>query len=153
MKPSRLLLALALLTLPGLAGAASPDFAWKGRLGRGQVLRVSGISGSVQATHASGSEASVTAIKSGRSSRLDEITIEATPNADGMTICAVYPARHGGRTRCTAKGIQGEVDDVDNAEVDFTIRVPDGVRLETQQVNGSIEAEDLGGDVEASSVN
>jgi len=152
MKPLPLLLTLALLTLPGVA-AAAPDFEWKGTLARGKVLRVAGISGSVEATRASGSEASVTAVKTGKSSRLDEITIEATPNANGMTICAVYPARHGGRTRCTAKGIQGEVDDVDNAEVEFTVRVPDGVRLETQQVNGSIEAEDLGGDVEASSVN
>ena len=153
MKPLPLLLTLTLLALPAVSGAASPDFAWKGTLARGQVLRVSGISGSVQATHASGSTASVTAIKTGRSSRLDEITIEATPNGNGMTICAVYPTRDGGRTRCEGKGVSGEVDDVDNAEVDFTIRVPDGVRLETQQVNGSIEARDLGGDVEATSVN
>ena len=153
MKPLRLLLTLALLTLPGVVSAASPDFSWKGALARGKVLRVAGISGHIEATRASGSEASVTAVKSGKSDRLDEITIEATPSPSGMTICAVYPARHGGRTRCTTKGIQGEVDDVDNAEVDFTIHVPDGVRLETEQVNGSIEAEDLGGDVQAASVN
>lgn len=154
MKPTRLLLTLALLALPGLAGAAaSPDFEWKGALARGKVLRVQGISGDVQATRASGSEATVTAVKSGKSDRLDEITIEATPSASGMTICVVYPRRHGGRTRCDARGMHGDPIDIDDASVDFTIHVPDGVRLEAEQVNGSIEASDLGGDVEAASVN
>lgn len=152
MKPSRLLWVLALLALPGLA-AASPDFAWKGALTRGKVLHVSGISGNVAATRATGTEASVTAVKTGKRSHFDEVTIEATPSAAGMTICAVYPTRRGGRTRCDAeKGLIGDTEDVDVA-VDFTIHVPDGVRLETEEVNGLIEASGLSGDVEATSVN
>src|SRR2546428_3662702 len=76
------------------------------------------------------------------------------PRPAGMTIHAVYPTRHGGRaTACDReRGLIGQPVDAD-VDVDFTVRVPDGVRFVAQQVNGGIDAGGLSGDIRAETVN
>jgi DUF4097 and DUF4098 domain-containing protein YvlB len=109
----------------------------------------------VTATRSTSRKAVVTAVRSGKESNFERVKIEATPSADGITICALYPLKHGGQMTCESGKVNsggGEIEDV-KVQVDFTIEVPDGVKLQANNVNGSIDALDLGGDIEAKTVN
>src|SRR5437879_884757 len=137
-------LALALcLASPALA--VGPDFSWNADLAAGKTIYVYGINGHVTATRSHSRQASVTAVKLGRESNFDRVRVEATPSAEGITVCALYPLKHGGQMTCQPGKYHsnGEVDDV-KVQVDFTIQVPDGVKLQVGNVNGRIDALDLG---------
>jgi len=146
--------ALALACAPAPAAlAASPDFSWSDALTAGKTISINGLNGHITASRASGRTATVTAVKSGKSSQLDRVHIVATPSAAGITICANYPDKHGGWTDCDPeRGMRGETEDID-VDVDFTVQVPEGVKLEARTVNGGIDASDLASDAEAVTVN
>jgi hypothetical protein len=146
-------LALALcFAAPALA--AGPDFSWNSDLAAGKTIYIFGINGHVTATRTASRKASVTAVKLGKESNFDRVKIEATPSAGGITVCALYPLKHGGQMTCEAGKVNssGEMEDT-KVQVDFTIEVPDGVKLEASNVNGAIDALDLGSDIEAKTVN
>jgi hypothetical protein len=151
-------LALALcLASPALVSpvlAAGPDFSWNADLAAGKTIYVYGIDGHITATRSHSRQASVTAVKLGRESNFDRVRVEATPSAEGVTVCALYPLKHGGETTCQPGKYHsnGEVDDV-KVQVDFTIQVPDGVNLQVGNVNGGIDAVDLASDLEVRTVN
>ena len=82
-----------------------------------------------------------------------------------VTVCAVYPTptgRHYGRDRdghwdgpneCRP-GTSGHMNtDNNDVRVDFTVRVPAGVRFFGKTVNGNIEAQALKSDADVSTVN
>ena len=124
-------------------------WSWSGRVTAGQTLEIRGISGTISADPAAGEQVEVTALKHGRDDDPADVRIEVVEHGGGVTICAVYPGRN---NRCRAGG--GEMHTRDNdVEVDFTVRVPRGVRFEGANVNGDVEATNLGGPVELSTVN
>ena len=64
-------------------------------------------------------------------------------HADGVTICAVYPNVDGrAPNTCEPGGGQMNVRDND-VSVNFTVRVPAGVRFSGNTVNGKVEAHNL----------
>ncbi len=146
-------LPLVLLLAAAAAGpAAAQDFRWSGRLAQGRTLEIRGVNGDVDVTLASGPDVEVTATKKGRDDDPATVKVEAIEHADGVTICAVYPDRRG-RNRC-APGDEYRMNTEDNdVEVRFTVRLPAGVKLDAQSVNGGIEAEGLRSDVVAATVN
>lgn len=150
------LLAIALgavLAVTPAAPAQQPDFEWAGAIAAGRTLEVMGINGRIDAEPASGGTATVRAIKEAkRGADPARVTVEVVEHAEGIRICAVYPTRDGGRTRCDASGVHGKIED-DEVEVDFLVRVPTGVRFVARTVNGGIEARALRGDVQATTVN
>jgi hypothetical protein len=79
------------------------------------------------------------------------VTIEVVEHDEGVTICAVYPGRSG-ENECRPGGGKMNVRNNDT-KVDFTVRVPAGVRFRGHTVNGDVEAEGLEGDVSAHTVN
>jgi hypothetical protein len=142
----------------GRAGVAAQEapFSWSGTLAAGKVLEVQGISGSIRAEAASGSEARVTAKKHGRSGDFGDVEIRAVPGPDGVTICAVYyPEDHeddgcglrDGRSR--HDGHRGSI----RVEVDYVVELPAGVELDAAMVNGDVEVENVRSRVSATSVN
>src|SRR5262249_31176416 len=79
----------------------------------------------------------------------DEVKIQVEDSPDGVTICARYPhSWWGGLNDCNDFGNTNS-----DVQVQFILRVPTGVKLSLNTVNGSIEARDLGGAVGAGSVN
>lgn len=152
---SALALALCLASAMGSpALAAGPDFSWNGELAAGKTIYIFDINGHVTATRSHSRQASVTAVKLGRESNFDRVRVEATPSADGITVCALFPLKHGGQATCQPGkyNSSGEMEDV-KVQVDFTIQVPDGVKLEVATVNGGIDALDLASDLEVKTVN
>ncbi|HEX4602088.1 MAG TPA: DUF4097 family beta strand repeat-containing protein [Gemmatimonadales bacterium] len=146
------LLAAAGLMVPAATAAAQNAFHWKGTLAPGKTIEIRGVNGDVTATAGSG-QVEVSAVKSARRSDPDEVTIQVVEHADGVTICAVYPSDGRRENECLPGG-GGHMSTHDNdVRVDFTVRVPAGVRFSGNTVNGAVEASSLASDVEAKTVN
>lgn len=135
--------ALALAT-PALA----EDFAWHGRLSPGQTLEVKGVNGGITA-EAGGGAAEVTAVKRARRSDPESVQIKAVEHADGVTICVVYPGWGTRGDSCEGGGNTRNND----VQVEFSVKVPAGVKLKAGTVNGAVRVGEVESDVEASSVN
>lgn len=146
---------LALVAFGALVPRARPsDFSWHGQLRPGQSIEIKGVNGTTHAERAAGSEVMVEANKFARHSDVRSVTVQVMPHADGVTICAVYPSSEWGRPNECAPGSGGRMNTNNNdVRVEFTVRVPAGVRFIGRTVNGEVEAESLAGDVAAHTVN
>ena len=140
------------LTLVARAAAAQGEFHWKGKVAAGKTIEIKGVNGDVSAVAGSG-EVDVTGVKSAHRSDPEDVKIEVVPSEDGVTICAVYPSD--GRRENTCE--PGEHDHTstrnNDVRVDFTVRVPEGVRFRGATVNGKVDAANLSSDVDATTVN
>ncbi len=133
---------------------AGEDFHWSGRIAAGKAIEVKGVNGRIVAEAASGGEVEVVAHRSGRRSDPDQVTIEVIEHAGGVTLCALYPTPRGKRANECAPGEGGRMSTNDNdVQVEFTVRVPAGVRFVGRTVNGEIRARGLRADAEAYTVN
>jgi len=133
--------------------AAASDFNWKGHIAPGQEIEIKGINGFVHAERASGDEVQVSATKSGRHNDPNSVDIQVVPHGEGVTICAVYPSSGGRPNECLA-GDGGRMNTHNNdVKVEFTVRVPQGVRFVGRSVNGDVEADSLAADTEVHTVN
>src|SRR3989441_12798193 len=147
-----LLPAAAALTLVPRAAGAQGEFHWKGKVAPGKAIEIKGVNGDVRAVAGSG-EVEVTAVKHARKSNPDDVKIEVVQHEEGVTICAVYPSDGRRENSCDA-GEGGHMNVRDNdVTVDFTVRVPAGVRFLGKTVNGEVAARERSGDVEAKPVN
>lgn len=138
--------------------AASSDsqeeFRWQGRVQPGQTFEIKGVNGNVRAEGYGGNQVEVVATKKGNRSDPKEVEIRVVEHAGGVTICAVYPSDDASRPNDCQPGRGGHTNVRNNdVSVDFTVRVPAGVRFSGRTVNGEVEAERIGSDVEASTVN
>jgi len=157
--------AAAPLPHPAAPAAAQQDFRWSGRLARGEQITVKGIIGDISAEPASGDEVTVTAVRRGRNA--DRVRIEVVRRSEGVVVCAVYPrdaddddgrrwrddddddGRREPRDACSQRNgsTHGEA-----PRVDFTVRVPAGVRVSLASVTGDVYASGLHSPVRAASV-
>ncbi len=137
---------------PGLSRA--DDFRWAESVPAGQTLEIKGVNGAIEATAGAGNQAEVAAIKRGHRSNPADVEIKVVKHPGGVTICAVYPSRSAGRSNECQPGEGGRLGAEDNdVDVHFTVKVPPGVRFVARTVNGSVDADGIGGDVDAHTVN
>jgi hypothetical protein len=125
---------VAAITATGLVPA--DHFHWQGRIPAGQSIEINGVYGSIRAEPASGDRAEVTAFSSGRQLDASELQVEMLQRPDGIMFRAHSP-------ELPADGVR----------IDFTVRVPKGVRFIGRTVNGSVEALSLRSDASAYTVN
>src|SRR5256714_3930122 len=124
--------------------AAQGEFHWKGQLAAGKTIEIKGVNGDISAVAGSG-EVEVTAVKHARKSDPDEVKIAVVPHDGGVTICAMYPS-NGRRDNSCEPDERGHMNTHDNdVVVDFTVRVPAGVRFVGRTVNGGAGAPQLWG--------
>jgi hypothetical protein len=130
------------------------EFRWQGRVAAGRTVEIKGINGDVRAEPSSGSEVEVVANKHARRSNPSEVQIKVIEHEGGVTICAVYPSPDAGRKNDCTVGEKWSSHTRDNdVRVDFTVRVPAGLRFAGRTVNGDVETGAMNGDVEANTVN
>ncbi len=131
------------------------EFRWQGRVAAGQSIEIKGLNGSVRAEGSSGNQVEVVAGKRATRSNPAEVEIRVVEHAGGVTICAVYPSDDATRQNDCQPGKAGRMNNPrgNDVEVNFTVRVPAGVRFIGRTVNGEVEAARIGSDVEASTVN
>jgi hypothetical protein len=122
-------------------------------LAPGKTIRIKGVNGSIYAEPSNGPETEVSAVKRARRSDPDEVKIEVIENNDGVTVCAVYPARWGRKNTCEAGDESHSHVDNNDVQVEFTVRVGRGVRFAGHTVNGGVEARDLEAPVQVHTVN
>lgn len=140
----------AMAAAPSLALARDAEpFSWRGTVAAGKTLEIRGVNGRIDAAGAAGGQIEVDARRHGDSSNPDDVKIEVVEHEGGVTICAVYP---GEGNACKPGGGRMSVRDND-VKVDFTVKVPAGVRLEAATVNGSVQATGIAGPVNVSTVN
>ena len=129
------------------------EFRWSGRIAPGATLEIKGVNGRIAASPSSGREIELVASKRGRRYDPKAVEIAFVEHAGGLTICAVYPSSDGGKNECTpGKGGRMHVRNND-VQVEFVVKLPANVSLVARTVNGSIEADGLGGNLEAYTVN
>lgn len=135
------------------AQSSSDEFRWSGRIAAGRTVEIRGINGDVSAEPSLGGEVEVVAVKKAERSNVREVEVRVVEHAGGVTICAVYPSPDAGRpNECRPDGGNNSVHDND-VQVNFRVRVPQGVHFQGRTVNGNVETGALGGDVDAKTVN
>jgi len=136
------------------SGSSDQDFEWHGRVTIGKTIEIKGVNGGIAVEPTTGSEVEVLAHKSARRSDPEEVQIEVIEHPDGVTVCAVYPTPRGQPANECRPGKGGRMNTKNNdVNVEFTVRVPSGVRFVGRTVNGSIEARRLHADAEGYTVN
>jgi hypothetical protein len=129
------------------------NFHWQGKIAAGATVEIKGVNGGIEASAAPGGDVEVTAVKHARHSDPDGVEVKVVEHEGGVTICAVYPSPGSTPNECRP-GAGGRMQTQNNdTNVDFTVRIPAGVRFVGRTVNGGIEAEALSGDAEAYTVN
>lgn len=175
----RALAAVAIATaavLPaGAAGAQNSGdaFHWEGAVASGRTVIVRNLNGDVRVEPGNGRNVVIDARKSWRRGDPARVRIEARKVGDGDVLaCALWNEE----ASCDENGYhsgsrRGRNDGTNDVSVEFVVRVPEGVRLElntvngdlridgataevgAHTVNGSIDASSLGGPVRARTVN
>lgn len=142
-----------LAAAPCAAFAFQADFNWTGTLNPGQTLEIKGINGSIRAELATGNTIEVTARKTAQRSDPASVRVEVVPSSDSVTICSVYPS-DGSEPNVCEPGSGGHMSTRDNdVEVNYTVKLPAGIRFTPKTVNGGVTAMGLRSDVNAHSVN
>lgn len=132
----------------------SQEFRWSGTIQPGSTLEIKGVNGDVKAEGGSGTQAEILATKTGKDDDPSEVSIELVEHSDGVTVCAVYPQSSGKKPFVCEPGNDGKIGSHENdVVVNFTVRVPRGVNLTAETVNGAVEARSIDGDVRARTVN
>jgi len=137
-----------------LSESQGNPFVLRERLAAGRTLAIRNINGPIKVERADGELVEVTAYRrAGRRGNPEDVRIDVVREDGSLTVCAVYPNFESDRPNtCRFRGGQMNVRDNDT-NVEFTVRVPAGVRLSATTVNGAIDIARLASPVEANTVN
>ena len=151
------LLAAATLAAPAAAQETRDAFEWSGRVAPGRIVYVKNMNGAIRVERG-GSDVEIVARKRWRRGNPEEVRVELQRVGGGdVLVCALwrdgtcsetsYRGRRGG------DGWFGRGDGDDDVSVEFTVRVPEGVRLDLHSVNGGLEVEGATAEVRAQTTN
>jgi len=158
---------VAALSAAAAHAQGKPDFEFHRDLAQGKRFYLSDIIGDVTVTGSSGRTVEVTAVKRSRQhGNPEDVTIETVELGDGVALCVRYPSerRYGhpssearlGKNPCSwesdSRGWHHDDGDRNDTEVNFTVRVPAGLKLHIGTVSGDVHAEQLEGDLSIHSV-
>ncbi len=148
--------ALAVLAPAGGAQERDNSFKWTGGIEAGRTVYVRNLNGAVRVQSASGATAEVRAEKTWRRGDPKDVTITAEKTTKGdILVCAIWEGRS---TRCDEDGYRSHGRnsmwrDRDDVSVEFTIMLPNGVKLDATTVNGALGIEGATAAVRARAVN
>ena len=134
------LLPAVLLAATLTASALEPvRFEWRGEMQAGQILEILNINGSIKAEAAMGSEAEISVWISGTRPDPGSIRIHVGPNSGGVLACTIYEGLS--RPEYCVPGIEPSLT-LNNSDirVDYSLKVPAGVKLVAKTVNGQLTA-------------
>ncbi|MEJ7812249.1 MAG: DUF4097 family beta strand repeat-containing protein [Gemmatimonadaceae bacterium] len=138
-------------------------FNWTGRIPAGSWVRVHNLNGGVRVVTGTGDETEVRAEKTWRRGDPRDVRFEVVRDGSSVVICALWYER----STCDESGMhtRGRNDDErdrdrgrdwdqnNDVAVEFTVRLPRGVKVLANTVNGNIDIRDARAEVEARSVN
>jgi DUF4097 and DUF4098 domain-containing protein YvlB len=138
-----------------IVGRRESSYTITERLETGDFLRVASPNGRISVTQGRGSQVEIRADKTVRRGSVEDIGFVVRKGSEGLTVCAVYEDED----EC---GRNGEYHGHDlgsrwqrehQLRVDFTIRIPDGVKVRVATGNGDVSVTGAGSDVNASTGN
>jgi hypothetical protein len=133
-----------------LQGREGTRFTWSERVAPGQWLRVYGTNGRIEVVEGTGDAVDLIGEKILRRGRPEDIGFEVRRASDGVTICAIIDED----TECDDDGIRHRGrNNNDNRRVNFTVRLPKGVKVAAQSGNGDVRVEGVSAEVRAASGN
>ena len=150
--------AAALLAAPLAAQATEStddNFKWSGKMPAGAWLTVADLNGSISVEQASGDVAEVVGEKDWRRGDPKDVRFAVVKDGDNITICALW----GDESTCTARGAHYRGHDHDccgdhnDVNVKFTVRLPKGIKVDVNTVNGSLDVSGATNEVQAETVN
>ncbi|HEY6854440.1 MAG TPA: DUF4097 family beta strand repeat-containing protein [Gemmatimonadales bacterium] len=127
-------------------------FDWQGVVPKGQSLFLRDQSGDITVTAATGTQAEVHAVKTWQSGDPSAVQVLAVPGDSGATVCALWRGRTGD---CGANGhynIHG-ISNKSDVQVNLTVKLPKGVRLDVVGTNGTIKVTGAAADMRLITVN
>ena len=134
-------------------GESDRSFSWSGTIPSGRRIMIKNINGGVEVLRSSNNKVEVTAEKRWRRGDPSYVRIEQKRIDDDVLICALW----GEESRCDESGIRSERkskwDNRNDISVQFVVRVPEGVRVDLNTVNGSLEVTGVTTEVRARTVN
>lgn len=134
------------------------SFSWNGTLGGGHSVIIKNINGPIRVERASGNRVEITGEKRWRRGNPSDVRIvqPSTSNGD-VLVCALW----NDDATCDTDGIHSprnrSRDNNNNrnndVSVHFVVRVPDGVKVDLNTVNGGLEVMGVSNEVVANTVN
>ena len=131
------------------------SFKWTGGIESGRTVFVRNFNGAVRVESASGAEVEVRAEKRWRRGDPKDVRITAERTSRGdILVCAIWEGRN---TRCDEDGYRSRGNDSwwdrNDVSVEFTVRLPKGVKMDASTVNGGLTIEGATAQVKARTVN
>ncbi len=147
----------ALVVTTTIAHAQDPQrqsaFSWSGTITPDRQLFLRNINGGITVERSTSGRTEVTAEKQWRRGNPANVRIVQKPSGENVVICALWNEE----SICEEEGIRTPRNSrnkgTDDVAVHFTVRVPEGVRLDLSTVNGSIEVNGATREVVATTVN
>ncbi len=128
-------------------------FTWNGTIPNGRRIIIKSVNGGIDVERSSSGRVEVTAEKRWRRGNPEDVRIEQRKVGDEVLICAMWHEE----SRCTEDGIQTprntQWNNRNDVSVHFVVRVPEGVRVDVETVNGGLAVTGVTTDVRANTVN
>lgn len=128
-------------------------FDWSGAIPAGSWLRIANLNGSISVEPASGNTAEVHGEKKWREGDPSKVRFVVSKDGDNVTVCALWHEDDS----CDEDGYQSHGHHGDNdhndVSVKFTVKLPKGVRVEANSVNGALDIAGASAEVVAHTVN
>jgi hypothetical protein len=139
--------------------SSDKPFSWSGTVRQGRWVYVRNLNGRVRVEQGTGDKVEVTAEKHWRRGNPDDvkITVRQTGSGDGdVIVCALW----NDRSSCDEDGYHSHGDngwwrgdDRNDVSVEFTVRLPAGVKVDASSVNGDVDIDGATSTVVAHTVN
>lgn len=153
------LLLTAVCITPALAQDSDRDmrrdkaFTWSGTVPSGRRVMIKNVNGGIEVERSTSGRVEISAEKRWRRGDPEAVRIEQKMVGDDVLVCALF----GENARCDERGIRSEGRSTWNSRNDvsvrFTVRVPDGVRVDLSTVNGGLDVTGVSNEVDARTVN
>lgn len=151
------LLLTATLAAPGAAQDRDTKrddaFTWSGTIPAGKRILIKNLNGGIQVERSTNGRVEVNAQKRWRRGNPEDVRIEQKTVVDDVLVCALFNEG----SRCDENGMHTDRNkkwnDRNDVSVHFTVRVPDGVRVDLSTVNGGVEVGGVDNAVDAQTVN
>jgi hypothetical protein len=126
---------------------------WTGEMSEGSWVRVRDLNGSVHVEPSTTGQVEMLAVVQGRG--VQRVQVRGVREGSDLVFCAILSgggecSSQGYRTRSRSHWMPWRRG---NVSVDFTIRVPEGIKVDASTVNGGVHIEEAPSDVIARSVN
>ncbi|MEP7064925.1 MAG: DUF4097 family beta strand repeat-containing protein [Gemmatimonadota bacterium] len=126
------------------------SFSTKQSIAEGSTIRVDNLNGSINVEGSNDASTTVTAVKRWRRGDPSMVRILVEPGKNGTTVCALWSDEK----RCDDNGSRNYHGNRRNdVQVQFTVHVAKGVKVDLNTVNGSLDVSGATASVDAETVN